>query len=81
MLGENSAIVKYWDSDDNEFPFQMDNKTSWVFKVFRWNHRGADLVNVRDAKQRYRKTHAWYAMENQWPKKFPRVWGWAAKYE
>ena len=77
MLGEVLVITNYWNTDA---PPDIEDEGSWIFKIYIWNQRDPEIVNLTTAKVRYRRAFAWYAMENKWPKKFPSVWGWVASY-
>ena len=77
MLGEVLVITNYWNTDA---PPDIEDEGSWIFKIYIWNQRDPEIVNLTTAKVRYRRAFAWYAMENKWPKKFPSVWEWVASY-
>ena len=50
MLGEVSVITKYW---NNDFPPNVADENSWVFKVYIWNQRDPEIVDLNLAKVRY----------------------------
>ena len=78
MLGDISVILKNW---AGTYPLHGENVSSWEFKIYIWNQRHPEFINLQEAKVRYTRAFAWYALEKKLPRRFPQVWGWAATYE